>query len=91
MTTVNWTLYNQDGYRLEGSYISALQDTPEYYGDLRPGRQFSGPVVVVASESDTVTAEYLPSEAVPGSNNFATWDIGPVSELPERGAAASQY
>ena len=91
VSTVNWTLYNQDGYRLEGSYISALQDTPEYSGDLRPGRQFSGPVAVVASESDTIIAEYLPMEAMLDSNNYATWEIGPVSELPERAAAESQY
>jgi predicted nucleic acid-binding protein len=91
VSTVNWTLYDQDGYRLEPQYLSALDDTPEYYGDLRPGRQFSGPVAVVASESDTIIAEYLPLEAMPGSNNYATWDIGPVSELPDQGSAASQY
>jgi hypothetical protein len=91
VSTVNWTLYDQDGYRLEPQYLSALDDTPEYYGNLRPGRQFSGPVAVVASESDTIIAEYLPLEAMPGSNNYATWDIGPVSELPDQGSAASQY
>ncbi len=91
VSTVNWTLYDQEGYRLEPQYLAALDDTPEYYGDLRPGRQFSGPVAVVASESDTVIAEYSPLESMAGSNNYASWDIGPVSALPERGADASQY
>ena len=80
--TLNWTLYNQDGYELESAYISALDSTPEYSGDLRPGRQFSGPVPVVASESDVLIAEYIPDEAMFDENIFATWDIGPVSELP---------
>ncbi len=91
ISTTNWTLYNQDGGRLPGSYISALQDTPEYSGDLRPGRQFSGPVPATASESDTLIAEYQPLETMTDSNNYATWEIGPVSELPEQGAAESQY
>lgn len=91
ITTVNWTLFNQGGQRLEASYVSALQDTPEYSGDLRPGRQFRGPVAVVASESDSIIAEYQPMEAMPGGNNYATWEIGPVSALPEQGATESQY
>lgn len=80
--TINWTLYDQDGYELESTYVAALESTPEYSGDLRPGRQFSGPVPVVASESDALIAEYIPDEAMSGEDNFATWEIGPVSELP---------
>lgn len=80
--TINWTLYDQDGYELESAYVSALESTPEYSGDLRPGRQFSGPIAVVASESDTLIAEYIPDEAMFDEDIFATWDIGAVSALP---------
>lgn len=82
--TINWTLYDQDGYELESAYVSALESTPEYSGDLRPGRQFSGPIAVVASESDTLIAEYIPDEAMFDEDIFATWDIGAVSALPLR-------
>lgn len=87
--TTNWTLYNQDGQQLETAYVSALDDTPEYSGELRPGRQFSGPVPAVASVSDVLIVEYVPFESMPGDDMYATWDIGPVSELPE-GSSGSQ-
>lgn len=96
---VDMLVFSSEGYELEyaslDAYIEsgvAREDT-ELTGPFRPGSRVVGTLAYIPQPGDVLTAEYTPL-----FRSVASWELGPVDELPEQSfpgegstATAEQY
>ncbi len=80
----NFAAYDYDGYQLVPATPEETFDEKNWEGDFRPGQERSGTVSYFAPEDATVLLTFNGDGTTgpPTGNNTATWDLGPVAEMP---------
>lgn len=80
--------FTENGESLTSLALSEQRDAPREYESfpsyLRPGSALSGTIAIEALPSDALILEYAPMDVqADGGGPLASWEIGPVSDLPE--------